>query len=213
MRSQLSRVLMALPLLACGGASSDAPAAEPAASVNAAPDAPAYSVADARAAVGALDVAELTSAPARVVARAELDADIDMVWAYLSNHDNLVEYSNGILSSADIDRSASNGSDGVGVRRTCEAGEDRFVERVVHFQAPYVFAYTVAENTWGLSNHLAVVALEPTADGGTALRWSQHYDGPTLEATAMLTQNLSGMLEGRILSFLTERFGGSVVSG
>ena len=63
------------------------------------------------------------------------------------------------------DSSGAGGSDGVGVRRECAAGQDRFVEEIVYFRAPYAFAYSAVENTWGLTNHLATVVLTPDGDG------------------------------------------------
>lgn len=171
----------------------------------------AVTLAAARSAQADLDVATFTSAPRRALATARLDAPLEEVWAYVSNHDNLVEYTNGVLESADIDRTEADGGDGVGTRRTCAAGDDRFVERIVYFRAPYVFAYSAVENTWGLENHLATVALRPDGDG-TILEWSQYFDMASDEATTTMTRNMQGMLEGRILAFFTERFGGQVGS-
>ncbi|MEO0324288.1 MAG: SRPBCC family protein [Myxococcota bacterium] len=209
----LTRAGLLTVLVACGASTSPESPRAATATARATEASAAIALADAQAALAALAVEEHTSAPARVVVRAKLDADVDTVWSYVSNHDNLVEYSNGVLTGADIDRSDSDGTNGVGAKRTCEAGDDRFVERIVYFRAPYVFAYQAVENTWGLAEHLAVVALEPTEDGGTLLSWTQHFDGPSPEATQMLTQNIDGMLEGRLLGFLTERFGGSVLRG
>ena len=156
----------------------------------------------------------LTSAPRRLIAVAELNASLEEVWAYISNHDNLLEYTNGVLGNVSIDRSQSQEHNGVGTMRQCEVNgerQDKFVERVVYFRAPYAFAYSAFENTWGLENHLATVYLQPTASGGTRVEWSQYFDGPTAEANAMLTKNIAGMLEGPVFSFFTERFGGRVL--
>ncbi|MEM6956820.1 MAG: SRPBCC family protein [Myxococcota bacterium] len=205
--------LLIVMLAACGGGAQSAASSGSASSGSAstASEAAAPSEAGARAAKAELAAASLTSAPARVVARARLNASIEEVWDYVSNHDNLVEYTNGILQSADIDRSGAGGSDGVGVRRECAAGQDRFVEEIVYFRAPYAFAYSAVENTWGLTNHLATVVLTPDGDG-TILEWSQHFDHMQPEALPMMTENLTGMMNGPILGFFTQRFGGEVLA-
>jgi hypothetical protein len=154
--------------------------------------------------------ARLTEAPERFVVRARLNTPHDEVWAYLSNHDNLVEYSAGLLQSADVDRRGSNGTDGVGATRTCSVGEDRFVEKVVFYRAPYTFAYSAVENTWGLDGHLAAVSLTP--DGAsTLLEWTVFFNTGDPSMAPMMSQNMEGMMRGRMLPYLAERFGGEVL--
>ncbi|MEM9190890.1 MAG: SRPBCC family protein [Myxococcota bacterium] len=182
--------------------------------VSASTEAPApagVSQAEAREAVEGLDVSQFTSAPRRLLAKAELDAPVEEVWTYISNHDNLVEYTNGVLTEATIDRAGASETNGVGTRRECQAGDDRFVENIVYFRAPYVFAYQAVENTWGLDGHLATVVLKPSADGGTVLEWSQYFNTVQPDMAPMMTQNMTGMFQQRVLPFFTERFGGEVL--
>ncbi len=158
------------------------------------------------------EMSALAVAPRQLVAKARLNAPIEEVWAYISNHDNLVEYSAGILASADIDRSGADEPNGVGTTRECSVGEDRFIERVVFFEAPYAFAYSAFENSWGMRDHLGTVLLVPDGDG-IIIEWGQHFqDMPQPEMTQMMSQNISGMLNGRMLPFLTGRFGGEVLT-
>lgn len=152
----------------------------------------------------------LTEAPKRFVVRARLDAPLDEVWAYVSNHDNLVEYSGGVLQSADIDRSGSNGTNGVGAKRTCSVGKDRFVEEVVFYRAPYAFAYSAVQNTWGLDGHLAAVSLTPDGES-TLLEWTMFFDTADPAMAPMMSQNMEGMMRGRMLPYFAEKFGGEVL--
>ncbi|MEM9069777.1 MAG: SRPBCC family protein [Myxococcota bacterium] len=208
--AMIASALIALPALGCGASATSNPSPEPSATAT---SQTAASTTEAPVAQFNFDASEYTNAPQRLLAVAELDAPIDEVWAYISDHDNLVEYTNGILQSADIDRSGAEEHNGVGTERECAAGEDRFVERIVYFRAPRAFAYSAFENTWGLQDHLATVVLTPIGEGRTRLEWGQHFNMQNPQAEAMMTQNLTGMMNGRVLPFFTERFGGRVISG
>lgn len=159
-------------------------------------------------------VADLATAPLRVRTRAQLDRPTDEVWAYLSNHDNLIEYSNGVLGDVKVDGTKADAT-GVGTMRTCTTadGTGRFVEKVVYVEPPRAFAYTVVENTWGLTNHLATVELEPTEAGGTLLTWNLYFDHVKPEMAPKVAKNIDAMMRGRMLPFLAKKFGGEVLSG
>ncbi|MEL6805562.1 MAG: SRPBCC family protein, partial [Bacteroidota bacterium] len=88
----------------------------------------------------------------RLTARVRLNRPLSTVWAYLGNHQNLLEYSNGSLGRVSIDGADAKERNGVGTKRQCVTpnGKDRFVERIVYYKAPYAFAYSVGLNTWGL---------------------------------------------------------------
>lgn len=159
----------------------------------------------------ALSVADLTAAPQRAVTVARLDAPVAEVWAYLSNHENLPDYSGGTVQDVTIDRSAATERDGVGTRRTCVAGKDRFVEEIVYFEAPYVFAYSVGANSWGLKDHLAIVSLTPDGKGSTLVRWEMFFNHQAPQMAPKMAANMLGMLRGRILPTLTKKYGGQVL--
>ena len=171
------------------------------------------SVSAARSAYEAVPVDSLTSAPRRVQVSARLDKPIEQVWAYLGNHQNLIEYSDGILGEVSVDDSAAAEPQGVGTQRKCVTsdGKDRFVEKIVYYKAPYAFAYSAVENTWGLKNHLAVVSLEPDKNGGTIVRWDQYFDHMMPEMAPKVAMNLSRMLKGKVLAYLATKFGGEVL--
>lgn len=171
----------------------------------------AHADAGAWAAYDALDVRQFTQAPRQATAVARLSAPVDQVWAYLANHENLPEYSGGVVQAVTMDHSQAKEPNGVGTRRECEAGKDQFKEEVVYFKAPYVFAYSAYENTWGLEGHLAVVSLRPDGQGGTLITWDQYFDHVKPAMAPKVAQNLRGMLRGMILPAVTKRFGGQVL--
>ncbi|MEL6545815.1 MAG: SRPBCC family protein [Myxococcota bacterium] len=160
----------------------------------------------------AIPIAKLTNAPRRVSAMARLNSPLKQVWRYLGVHQNLLEYSNGVLGKVTIDTTGAQGENGVGTKRQCETsdGSGKFVERIVYYKAPYAFAYSAVENTWGLQDHLATVTLKPDGDG-TIVQWDQYFNHVKPEMTPMMAENIEGMLKGKILSYLTGKFGGEVL--
>ena len=207
-----STIALSLCFAAVACAASQSDRAKPAASQTETPQ-EADPNAAAREAIDGLEAAGLTSAPLRAKAVARLDASVEDVWGYVSNHDNLVEYgaSTG-LKHAVIDNSNAEVAGGVGCKRECLANEnDRFVEEVLYFRAPYVFAYSATENTWGLTDHLGVVIVRPAPDGKSELEWRQYFNTAKPEMTPMMSQNMQGMLSGPLLGFFVQKFGGEVL--
>ncbi len=204
---------LCMAAMACAGAQSDRPAA--AGSRAATSNETGATAAAAQEALQGLEAAKLTSAPLRARAIARLDAPVDDVWGYVANHDNLVEYGAPTgLKHVSIDNSNADAPGGVGCKRECLANEnDRFVEEVLYFRPPYVFAYSATENTWGLTEHLGVVIVRPTADGKSELEWRQYFNTAKPDMTEMMSQNMQGMLSGPLLGFFVERFGGEVLHG
>ncbi len=143
--------------------------------------------ATAAAALEQFEAEKLAAAPLRARAVARLDASAADVWAYVSDHDNLVEYGAGTgLTDAKIDNTAAESEGGVGCKRECFVKDGgRFLEEVVYFRAPYIFAYSAVENNWGMVDHLAVVIVKPLDDGTAELEWRVHFDtaDPKMEAT------------------------------
>ena len=171
------------------------------------------SITEAKQAAASIPVASLTTAPRRVSTRARLATPVEQVWAYLGNHQNLLEYSDGVLGEVIVDDSDAVSPQGVGTRRQCITGDgkDKFVEQVVYYKAPFAFAYSATENTWGLKDHLATVMLEPDGRGGTLLQWDQYFNHAMPDAAPKVAMNIDGMLKGKILKFLATKFGGEVL--
>lgn len=166
---------------------------------------------DATRALEAVPVISHTTAPLRVHTETRLDASVSEVWDYISDHSNLLEYSNGALGDVSIDSSKADPR-GVGLRRVCETPDrsGRFVERVVHVDAPYAFAYVVEENTWGMVGQLGRVSLRPDGKNATVLQWDIYFDHQQPEMASEVANNIRGMMQGMMLPFLTEKFGGEI---
>lgn len=153
-----------------------------------------------------LSVEAFTAAPLRASATIRLDAPPETVWAYLSDHENLVEYSGGVIQRVAVTYSDTT-NDGVGVRRECEAGPDRFEEEVVFFEPGKGFAYSAVSNTWGLKDHLATVSIVRDRKGSKVI-WNQYFDHVQPEMADKVGANVQKMLEGPIAGALVKRFGG-----
>lgn len=167
----------------------------------------------ARAAYEEMPIASLTSAPRRVSTQVRLERPVKEVWAYLGDHKNLLEYSDGVLGKVSVDGSLAEEVNGVGTRRRCETsdGKGQFVESIVYFKAPYAFAYSATENNWGLNNHLATVSLRPDGKGGTIVQWDQYFNHVQPNMAPKVAANIEGMLKGKILAYLANKFGGRVL--
>lgn len=161
-----------------------------------------------------IPISKRTSAPRRVSVGAQLNAPLQEVWSYLTDHKNLKEYSNGVLGSVSIDASAANAA-GVGTKRQCVTadGSGRFLEEVVYVKAPHVFAYRVVENTWGLTDHLAIVSLKSAGEGSTVVTWDLHFNHVQADMVPKMSMNMAGMMKGKMLPFLAQKFGGQVLPG
>lgn len=153
---------------------------------------------------------EHTNAPQRFLVSARLDAPREQVWNYVSDHDNLVEYSGGVLTGVEVDRTGANGTNGVGARRTCSVGEDRFVEEVLVFEPLEAFAYSAVKNTWGLEQHLVTIHLVPRG-GSTDLHMGVYFNTASPGAADQMAKNMQGMIRGPMMTYLTKRFGGRLL--
>ncbi|MFN3200325.1 MAG: SRPBCC family protein [Bradymonadia bacterium] len=187
---------LSLGLMACNSATAKKPTAQA-----------------AKAAHESIPISTLTKAPRRVTTVTRLNVPVKEAFAYLGNHQNLLEYSNGILGKVSVDGSGASEANGVGTKRVCETanGTDKFVETIVYFKAPYVFAYAATENTWGLTDHLATVSLKPDGKGGTLVQWDQYFNHVKPEMAPQVAMNIKGMLQGKILPYLTGKFGGEIL--
>ncbi|MEM7436106.1 MAG: SRPBCC family protein [Myxococcota bacterium] len=166
----------------------------------------------ASAAHESIPVDQYTQSPRRVSTRTRLDKSLAEVWEYLSDHNNLLEYSDGVLGNVTVDTTLAD-SDGVGVKRVCETadGSGRFVERVVYSEPPYAFAYVLSKNTWGLKDYLATVSLDPISESATIVQWDLYFDHVQPDMIPQMTMNMEGMMKGRMLPYLTRKFGGTIL--
>jgi len=167
----------------------------------------------AQAALRSFEASGLIKAPLRAKAVAHLKASPEEVWRYVSNHQNLAEYgATSGIKHASVDQSKAETPNGVGCKRVCLANEkDRFVEDIVYFKAPYAFAYSAVENTWGITDHVAFVVVRPRADGTTELEWRQYFNTAKPEMADMMAANMQKLIGGPLMGFFVKKYGGEVL--
>ncbi|MDJ0706878.1 MAG: SRPBCC family protein [Leptolyngbyaceae cyanobacterium MO_188.B28] len=117
-----------------------------------------------------------TTAPLRASVQIRLETSPDQVFEYISSAKTLPEWMPGLASlTYDHSNAASAGSLGQGSRREMLFGDQAEIEEIVQFDRPYLVAYQILEGV-PLRNHLAVMTVEETGDGGSIFTWSQYFD-------------------------------------
>ncbi|MCZ2826931.1 MULTISPECIES: SRPBCC family protein [unclassified Modestobacter] len=70
---------------------------------------------------------------------------------------------------------APDGRDGVGATRAFRTGKVVTIERITALDPPRLFAYEGVRSAL-ISDYAAVIELDETSSGGTAIRWSGSYN-------------------------------------
>lgn len=152
---------------------------------------------------GKFMVDNATSAPLQLTKKIHLNSPVSDVFKLLSNYEMMTSWLPA-LQEVSCDRTASRGSNGVGVVRTCKLKNGvTMKESIVGFQEGSMIAYSAsAGNPFGLVDHLAVVRVQPERDG-CLLTWQQYFNHPKANE---MTTNIDGMMA---LGFenLAKRFG------
>ena len=117
-----------------------------------------------------------TTAPLRASVRIRLETSPDQVFEYLSSAKTLPEWMPGLASlTYDHSNAVSIGSLGKGSRREMMFGDQAEIEEIVQFDRPHLVAYQILKGV-PLRNHLAVMTVEESSDGGSTFTWDQYFD-------------------------------------
>ena len=117
-----------------------------------------------------------TTAPLRASVQIHLETSPDMVFEYISSAKTLPEWMPGLASLAyDHSKAVSIGLLGQGSRREMMFGDQSEIEEIVQFDRPHLIAYQILEGV-PLRNHLAVMTVEESGDGGSTFTWNQYFD-------------------------------------
>ena len=139
-------------------------------------------------------VGDHTMAGIQIEKTFRVSADADTVFAGLTDHHKLVEFSP-VPLTVSLDNRGAVVDGGVGCIRTCDLGKMGIIkEKVLYVNADRrVFAYTLeAGNPMGTKNHVAVMRV--SEDGLDSLvTWKMYFDHGDLE---MVKGQISPLLDG-----------------
>ncbi len=99
----------------------------------------------------------------------------------------------------DVARLKSGGSvdgEGVGTVRELHVGRNRSVEKLIVFEPPRRLAYALVGGNLPVRNYRGEVTLEPTADGGTTIRWTSTFKAKV--------PGTAGIVAGKLRPFLAD---------
>jgi len=122
------------------------------------------------------------------------DASPEAVWALLADVSTWTDW--GVWDAARLKREDPSGGPGVGAVRELRVDRTRSVEQVVAFEPPRHLAYTLVGGNIPVRNYRGEVTLEPTAAGGTTIRWTSAFNAK-LPGTG-------GMIERKLRPFIAD---------
>ena len=150
--------------------------------------------------IGSLDVDAATTAPLRYARTVEVDADPEAVFDHLSTDANWPGWFDG------IDGVSRDGD----ARRFSIEGGGEIAERIVAFDAPSTFAWSLADgNPFGVENHLGVLHVTPDEEDGegSIVSLDAFFDHPDLDTVLPAVE--SGAVA--ILDGIVAEFGGRLL--
>lgn len=170
--------------------------------------------ANGRSVVAGVDVTRITDASHSVVKTVHLDAPQAEVFEFMTDFESIPDWLPG-LSSVSSNHSFSQngpGAVGVGTQRTCSAPGLKVHEKVVHFDPPHSFAYTMTSSEGPavpLSEGTGVVSLSPAANGGTNLEYHVFYEPKTFHPMSPLVPFMLDFQLGGGMKNIADHFNGS----
>ena len=100
-------------------------------------------------------------------------APVERVWALLADARGWPQWAP--FDTAELEREGSPLPDGVGAIRRFTYGKTVVRECIVAFEAPHWLAYQLLAGL-PVRDYRADVTLQPTAGGGTAIRWQARFE-------------------------------------
>ena len=100
-----------------------------------------------------------------------------------------------IQDEATLEHEGAETRQGVGAVRRFRTGKYVLRERVVEYQPPKRFAYELLSGM-PVKGYRAEVTLEPTADGGTAIRWHSAFRPKIPGTGSMIRRRLATIIQG-----------------
>ncbi|MAS36849.1 MAG: hypothetical protein CL610_22785 [Anaerolineaceae bacterium] len=123
--------------------------------------------------IGGLSVDTYTDAPLRVARAVYLNAPPKSVFAVISDHVNADQWLP-LVNRVNVNRGHASERNGTGTIRYLHSLPRYFVRQyIIAYHAPHLLAYSIEEHAF-ITQHVAIMLLEPERFGGTNLFW-RHY--------------------------------------
>jgi hypothetical protein len=113
-----------------------------------------------------------TSAPQQIRKTRYIDAPIEDVWAIVANHGGMTEWMP-MISHVELTKSNDAGEFSEGCERECQFGPDLLKEKIIFWDAPYGYAYSIADMHL-VRDHVGHFQLIPSGSG-TEVIWRQYF--------------------------------------
>ena len=115
---------------------------------------------------------DYTDAPAQLRKTRYIDAPIKDVWAIVADHGGMTQWMP-MISHVELTKSNEDGEFAEGCERECQFGPDLLKEKIVFWDAPYGYAYKIADMHL-VRNHVGHIQLIPSGSG-TEVVWTQYF--------------------------------------
>ncbi|OAV45189.1 SRPBCC family protein [Lewinella sp. 4G2] len=115
---------------------------------------------------------DYTNAPQQLRKTRLINAPIEEVWDVVANHGGMTEWMP-MISHVELTKPNANGEFTEGCERECQFGPDLLKEKIVFWDAPYGYAYQIADMHL-VKDHVGYIQLQPKGSG-TEVIWTQYF--------------------------------------
>ncbi|MEW7292405.1 SRPBCC family protein [Aquimarina sp. 2304DJ70-9] len=120
-----------------------------------------------------LNVKSFTNAPEQIQVSRLVEASIDNVWKVVADHQGMTQWMP-MIKHVHLVKPDAKGTWGEGCERHCQFGNDLLQEKIVHWDPPYGYAYSIADMHI-VKNHVGHIELMEKMDG-TLITWTQYFE-------------------------------------
>lgn len=113
-----------------------------------------------------------TKAPEQLRKTRTIAAAIEEVWAIVADHGGMTQWMP-MISHVELTKANAAGEFSEGCERECQFGPDLLKEKIVFWDAPYGYAYNIADMHL-VRDHIGYMQLESVPEG-TKLTWTQYF--------------------------------------
>ena len=115
---------------------------------------------------------KFTQSPLQILKTAYIDAPIEKVWEVVADHQGMTQWVP-MIKHVELTIPGDQGDWGEGCERQCQFGPDLLKEKIVHWDPPYGYAYSI-EDMHLVKDHVGHIALERVGDE-TKVTWRQYF--------------------------------------
>ena len=165
--------------------------------------------------IGQLRIDDITSAPLRLIKTARLNLEPKQVFKKVSDHTNLHQWIPMIEGCfLNYSQAENRNEAGVGLVRICKFGSDFTEERIVHWDPPHIYAFSIINDSLPISDHLGLFTVEWDRHdrlGGSFVTWHQYFNTKNSSKGLMMSVKI-GMNMNKALKNLIDEFGGEMLN-